>query len=70
MRIALSDLSFETEHLCESSGQNEQCETVQASVAINFFGSTNAEPGTRKPLSQAIELFQTQKFESRSKIHS
>ena len=56
MRIALRDLSFETEHPYESSAQNEQSETVQASVAINFFGSTNAEPGTRKPLSQAIEL--------------
>jgi len=50
MRIALRDLSFETEHLHESSAQNEQGETVQASVAINFFVSTNAKPGIRKPL--------------------
>jgi len=50
MRIALCDLSFETEHLHESSAQNDQGETVQASVAINFFGSTNAKPGIRKPL--------------------
>jgi hypothetical protein len=60
MRIALRDLSFETEHPCESSAQNEQSETVQASVAINFFGSTNAEPGTRKSLSQAIALSKRQ----------
>jgi len=56
MRIALRDLSLKTEHRCESSAQNEQSETVQASVAINFFGSTNAEPGSRKPLSQAMEF--------------
>jgi len=44
MRIALRDLSFETEHLCESSAQNEQSETVQASVAII---SSVTQRGTR-----------------------
>ena len=69
MRIALRDLSFETEHLCESSAQNEQSETVQASVAII---SSVTQRGTRhsKTSVSGNRAFQTQEFESRTKIHS
>jgi hypothetical protein len=34
VRIFLRDLGFETEDLCDSSAQNEQSQTVQASVAV------------------------------------
>jgi len=69
MRIVLRDPGFETEHLCESSAQNEQSETVQASVAII---SSVTQRGTRhaKTFVSGNRAFQTQEFESRTKIHS